>query len=100
MNNLSEKESFDNAFIIALIKAVNELTEKFELMKNDNIHTDGYYRNKDLKEKFRLSENTIKKYRILGFLPYSKIGEVYVYPIKMMNKALSENGNLNQKFRN
>ena len=53
----------------------------------------GYYRNKDLKEKFGLSPNTIIKYRESGIIPFTMIGEVYLYPINQIDDILKMNSN-------
>ncbi|MBZ0328264.1 MAG: helix-turn-helix domain-containing protein [Altibacter sp.] len=56
-------------------------------------HKVGYYRNKDLKEKLGLSPNTIIKYRESGVIPFTMIGEVYLYPIKQIDDILKMNSN-------
>jgi hypothetical protein len=53
----------------------------------------GYYRNKDLKDKFGLSPNTIIKYRESGVIPYTIMGELYLYPINEINDLLERNSN-------
>lgn len=53
----------------------------------------GYYRNKDIKNNFGLSPNTIIKYRESGIIPFTMIGEVYLYPIKQLNDILEKNSN-------
>lgn len=50
-----------------------------------------YYRNKDLKKNFGLSDNTIKKMRITGELPSTKLGSITLYPVKEINKILDRN---------
>lgn len=50
-----------------------------------------YYRNSDLKEMFGLSNNTIIKYRETGTLPYTRIGDVYLYEVKMIEQILKNN---------
>jgi hypothetical protein len=52
-----------------------------------------YYRNKDLKDNFGLSPNTIIKYRETGLIPYTTIGDIYLYPIKLINEILKDNSN-------
>ena len=63
------------------------------LSKKKVAHKVEYYRNKDLKEKFGLSANTIIKYRDSGVIPYTIIGEVYLYPIKHLEEVLKLNSN-------
>ena len=56
----------------------------------------GYYRNKDLQERFGLSPNTIIKYRDTGVIPFTMIGDIYLYPIKQLDIILDSNSNLFQ----
>lgn len=51
----------------------------------------GYYRNADLKRIFGLSSNTIIKYRETGVLPYTTIGDIYYYEIKIIENILKRN---------
>ena len=53
----------------------------------------GYYRNKELKALFGLSPNTILKYRESGDIPFTMMGEVYLYPITKINEILTKNSN-------
>lgn len=50
-----------------------------------------FYRNTDLKEIFGLSSNTIIKYRDTGILPYTMLGEIYLYDIASINEILNSN---------
>jgi hypothetical protein len=50
-----------------------------------------YYRNIDLKNLFGLSNNTIIKYRETGILPYTRLGEVYLYEVSIIDKILIQN---------
>ena len=50
-----------------------------------------YYRNNDLKQIFGLSNNTIVKYRDTGLLPYTKLGEIFLYEVKIIDSILKEN---------
>lgn len=50
-----------------------------------------YYRNQDLKKNFGLSNNTIIKYRETGLLPYTKLGDIYLYEIEKIEKILTSN---------
>jgi hypothetical protein len=64
-----------------------------KLNKKAPTHKVGYYRNKDLKEKLGLSPNTIIKYRESGIIPFTMIGEVYLYPINHLDDILKMNSN-------
>jgi hypothetical protein len=50
-----------------------------------------FYRNADLKAIFGLSSNTIIKYRDTGILPYTSLGEVYLYDIASIESILNNN---------
>jgi hypothetical protein len=58
---------------------------------NKNSNPQKYYRNADLKKIFGLSPNTIIKYRETGVLPYTKLGELYLYEVKAIDAILNEN---------
>ncbi|MNK59999.1 hypothetical protein D3C87_791220 [compost metagenome] len=51
-----------------------------------------YYRNEDLKKIFGLSNNTIIKYRQTGILPYTKLGDIFLYDRGKIDKILKSNG--------
>jgi hypothetical protein len=50
-----------------------------------------YYRNEDLKKMFGLSNNTIIKYRQTGILPFTKLGDIFLYDATKIDKILHEN---------
>lgn len=50
-----------------------------------------YYRNEDLKKIFGLSNNTIIKYRQTGILPYTKLGDIFLYDSGKIDKMLKSN---------
>jgi hypothetical protein len=50
-----------------------------------------YYRNEDLKRIFGLSNNTIIKYRQTGILPYTKLGDIFLYKASKIDDILQEN---------
>jgi hypothetical protein len=54
-----------------------------------------YYRNEDLKKMFGLSNNTIIKYRQTGILPYTKLGDIFLYDSGKIDKILRSNGSIN-----
>ena len=63
-----------------------------QISKNkSSINSIKYYRNNDLKQLFGLSNNTIIKYRETGVLPYTKLGEVYLYDVKVIDSIIKEN---------
>jgi hypothetical protein len=63
------------------------------LVSNNSVNnsTAKYYRNNDLKKIFGLSSNTIVKYRETGVLPYTKLGEIFLYKVKDIDLILKEN---------
>lgn len=50
-----------------------------------------YYRNADLKNNFGISPNTIIKYRETGVLPYTRLGDVYLYEVAIIERILENN---------
>jgi hypothetical protein len=50
-----------------------------------------FYRNADLKTIFGLSSNTIIKYRDTGILPFTMLGEIYLYDIASIESILNNN---------
>lgn len=50
-----------------------------------------YYRAKDLKELFGLTNNTIIKYRNDGTLPFTLLGGVYLYDANAIDEMLEQN---------
>jgi hypothetical protein len=59
--------------------------------QNSNQLPAKYYRNNDLKRLFGLSNNTIIKYRETGILPYTKLGDIYLYEVRELDKILTLN---------
>ncbi len=68
--------------------------EKLDLKirNEDKITKPGYYRNEDLKRIFGLSNNTIIKYRQTGVLPYTKLGDIFLYETNKIDEILKRNG--------
>jgi hypothetical protein len=87
-------------FKIPSISAIKKLLDPI-LIRLDNIDSKvpdkkasaplKYYRNEDLKRLFGLSNNTIIKYRESGILPFTKLGEIYLYEVSKIEKVLTEN---------
>ncbi len=78
-----------NEEIIPVINLLEEIKSKFDKIKQPK----KFYRNSDLKEQFGLSDNTICTYRDKNILPFSRIGEIYYYPISDIDNLLSKNSN-------
>lgn len=90
-------EQYKMEYLIALEKMLVPLFGKLEAIDSkikiqQSKSTLKYYRNEDLKKMFGLSNNTIIKYRQTGILPYTKLGDVYLYEASKIEKILTENG--------
>lgn len=65
--------------------------EKIDTIISSNGLKPKYYRNEDLKRIFGLSSNTIIKYRQTGILPYTKLGDIFLYEARKIDKILHDN---------
>lgn len=75
-----------------LIKPVVARLEKIDSkISQGKVLKPEYYRNEDLKKMFGLSNNTIIKYRQTGILPYTKLGEIFLYDSGKIDKILKSN---------
>ena len=81
----------ENATVIKLLYELKSLVEDVPNAK--------YYRNKDLKRIFGFSDNTIINYRDYNILPYTKIGDIYFYPVNEIKMLLNKSGNF-EYFKN
>ena len=81
----------ENATVIKLLYELKSLVE--------DVPNTRYYRNKDLKRIFGFSDNTIISYRDYNILPYTKIGDIYFYPVNEIKMLLSKSGNF-EYFKN
>ncbi|MEA9414265.1 DNA-binding protein [Flavobacterium sp. PL02] len=84
------------SYIVAIKQLLDPLYARLEkidskIKGNDTKQTLRYYRNEDLKKIFRLSNNTIIKYRQTGILPYTKMGDIFLYEASKIEKILNEN---------
>ncbi len=73
-----------------IVKKLDHLDTLFSISSSNNT-IPKYYRNNDLKRLFGLSNNTIVKYRETGLLPYTKLGEIFLYEVKCIDLILKEN---------
>lgn len=85
--SIGKLQSLLNPVLNRLVVIEENLKKKTITQKSD------YYRNKDLKSRFGLSANTIIKYRETGIIPFTVIGEVYLYPVIQMEEILRANSN-------
>lgn len=89
-NKVSYKPRLFNALQSALDPLFLKI-EKIELSINSFKVRPQYYRNEDLKKMFGLSNNTIIKYRQTGILPYTKLGDIFLYDSGKIDKILRSN---------
>jgi len=73
-----------------IVKKLDHLSALFSISSSNNT-IPKYYRNNDLKRLFGLSNNTIVKYRETGLLPYTELGEIFLYEVKYIDLILKEN---------
>lgn len=77
-----------------LIEPLFERLERIEnefKSKSNSSDKIKYYRNQDLKKIFGLSNNTIIKYREIGVLPYTRLGDIYLYEKATIERILNDN---------
>ena len=77
-----------------LLEPINERLFRIEeslIQKVNSKSTIQYYRNNDLKNLFGLSNNTIIKYRENGTLPFTRLGDIYLYNVKIIHEILERN---------
>ena len=90
-----------NEFSIPTVRGIQLLLEpivvKLQNLENElqklpkKVLPSKYYRAKDLKELFGLTNNTIIKYRNDGTLPFTLLGGVYLYDVKAIDEMLEQN---------
>lgn len=91
---MEKHKKSSSSFIIAIKNLLEPLQARLEgidkvLKGKERIPK--YYRNEDLKLIFGLSNNTIIKYRRTGILPYTKIGDIFLYDTVEIDKILRDN---------
>ncbi|MCW2120642.1 helix-turn-helix domain-containing protein [Flavobacterium sp. 7A] len=95
---IEEKEMKFEQLVLILKKAlsplylkIDEIDSKIDTNKKNNLPK--YYRNEDLKKIFGLSSNTIIKYRQTGILPFTKMGDIFLYDAAKIERSLKESTN-------
>jgi len=93
---MSKKEKL--SYFIRLKQLIDPLLIRLEkvdlnIIDENKVNKLGYYRNEDLKRIFGLSSNTIIKYRQTGILPYTKLGDIFLYEAAKIDVILHENEN-------
>lgn len=76
--------------LFAILEAKLDVIDS-KLKQNQRRTIPKYYRNEDLKNMFGLSSNTIVKYRLTGILPYTKLGDIFLYEATKIDKILRDN---------
>ncbi|WP_166919643.1 MerR family transcriptional regulator [Flavobacterium poyangense] len=76
--------------LFAILEAKLDVIDS-KLKQNHRRTLTKYYRNEDLKNMFGLSSNTIVKYRLTGILPYTKLGDIFLYEATKIDKILRDN---------
>ena len=71
--------------VVAKLEAIDSKISQGKTLRPE------YYRNEDLKKMFGLSNNTIIKYRQTGILPYTKLGDIFLYNSSVIDKILRSN---------
>ncbi|MFH7014677.1 DNA-binding protein [Flavobacterium sp. FlaQc-47] len=71
--------------VVARLERIDSKISQGKVLKPE------YYRNEDLKKMFGLSNNTIIKYRQTGILPYTKLGDIFLYESGKIDKILRSN---------
>jgi len=74
------------ASVMATLETIDSKISMGKVLKPE------YYRNEDLKKMFGLSNNTIIKYRQTGILPYTRLGDIFLYDSGKIDKILKSNG--------
>ncbi|PIF60031.1 hypothetical protein CLU99_3276 [Flavobacterium sp. 2] len=72
--------------VVAKLERIDSKISQGKVLRSE------YYRNEDLKKMFGLSNNTIIKYRQTGVLPYTKLGDIFLYDSSKIDKILKSNG--------
>ena len=82
-------------YVMEMKELIDPLVVKLEridsIISHGKVLRPEYYRNEDLKKIFGLSNNTIIKYRQTGILPYTKLGDIFLYESRKIDKILRSN---------
>ena len=94
MKNLEEISTPSVRSIQILLEPIHERLCNIENSLKNKLQKSSpklYYRNADLKSIFGLSPNTIIKYRETGTLPFTRLGDIYLYEVALINQILTYN---------
>lgn len=89
-----KKEKWES-YLMKVKELIESVTAKLETIDSkisrEKVLRPEYYRNEDLKKIFGLSNNTIIKYRQTGILPYTKLGDIFLYDSGKIDRILKNN---------
>jgi hypothetical protein len=90
-----DNNEYELKYMVAFKKLIAPLDAKLDALDSKINIPQGrtslkYYRNDDLKKIFGLSNNTIIKYRLTGVLPYTKLGDIFLYDAAKIEKILKD----------
>ncbi|MFV8343580.1 DNA-binding protein [Flavobacterium sp. XS2P39] len=93
MKSTEEKK---NSFVMKVKQLLDPVLMRLEKIDSkidgkDRVTRPMYYRNEDLKKIFGFSNNTIIKYRQTGVLPFTKLGDIFLYDSSKIDKILHGN---------
>lgn len=86
VNELVTKSDLEDA----VSRLLQEL-KKQSASASTHLTTPSYYSNKEIRRLFQISDNTLRKLRFQGILPYKKFGTIIRYSAKDVENALSRN---------
>jgi len=75
--------------LLPLQNSISEINSKIDSLKPPK----KYYRNKQLKVIFGISDNTIIEYRDKNIIPFTFIGNIFYYPADKIDEILQKNSN-------
>ncbi len=92
MNEITLNIPTIDSFKELITPLLNEIKDLKVTVNNLQLEIN-YYRNRDLKKRFGLSDKTIQNYREQNLIPFTKVGEIFYYPVSEFNEILRANSN-------
>ena len=92
MNEITLNIPTIDSFKELIAPLLNEIKDLKVTVNNLQLEIN-YYRNRDLKKRFGLSDKTIQNYREQNLIPFTKVGEIFYYPVSEFNEILRANSN-------
>lgn len=72
-------------------EVLNEIRASNQLIQEAKFN---YMRSKDVMTEFKISSSQLQNWRIGGTIPYTKIGDTYLYPRNEIKNVLNRNANI------